>query len=130
MMAPRLRVLIVDDSGLQRQFLRSLLEEQPMDFLEAPNGAEAIAMASHHLPDIILLDIEMPVMDGIEAATRLRHDPRTADIPIIMVTSRADAEYMESAFVGGCSDYVTKPVLKPEILAKIASLSGNGMPSP
>lgn len=120
----RLRVLVADDSELQLQFEQALLADEPFDFLIARNGAEAVESARRHLPDLILLDIVMPVMDGIAAAQALRDDPATATIPIIMVTSQTEADYMENAFVGGCNDYVTKPVHKDELIAKIRSLTG------
>lgn len=120
----RLRVLVADDSELQLQFEQALLADEPFDFLVARNGAEAVESARRHLPDLILLDIVMPVMDGIAAAQALRDDPATAAIPIIMVTSQTEADYMENAFVGGCNDYVTKPVHKDELIAKIRSLTG------
>lgn len=120
----RLRVLVADDSELQLQFEQALLADEPFDFLIARNGAEAVETARRHLPDLILLDIVMPVMDGIAAAQALRDDPATATIPIIMVTSQTEADYMENAFVGGCNDYVTKPVHKDELIAKIRSLTG------
>lgn len=120
----KLRVLVVDDSELQILFEKELLADQQFDFIVARNGAEAVASARRHHPDIILLDIVMPVMNGIEAARCIRDDPLTADIPIIMVTSQTEATYMEDSFMGGCNDYVTKPVRKPELLAKIQSLTG------
>lgn len=120
----RLRVLVADDSELQLQFEQALLADEPFDFLIARNGAEAVEAARRYLPDLILLDIVMPVMDGIAAAQALRDDPATATIPIIMVTSQTEADYMENAFVGGCNDYVTKPVHKDELIAKIRSLTG------
>lgn len=120
----KLRVLLVDDSDLQILFEEELMSDQPFDFLVAHNGAEAVASARRYHPDIILLDIVMPVMNGIDAARCIRDDPQTSDIPIIMVSSQTEATYMESAFVGGCNDYVTKPVRKPELLAKIQLLTG------
>lgn len=120
----RLRVLVADDSELQLQFEQALLADEPFDFIVARNGAEAVESARRYLPDLILLDIVMPVMDGIAAAQALRDDPATATIPIIMVTSQTEADYMENAFVGGCNDYVTKPVHKDELIAKIRSLTG------
>lgn len=121
---PRLRVLLVDDSLLQQKFLQEILGNRDFEFLTADNGADGVARAREALPDIVLMDIEMPVMDGLQAAQQIRDDAATAQIPIIMVTSRGEADYMESAFVGGCNDYITKPVHRDELLAKIASLTG------
>ncbi|MFZ5756496.1 MAG: response regulator [Pseudomonadota bacterium] len=122
--ARRLRVLIVDDSDLQLQFEQMLLAREDFDCLMARNGAEAIASARAHRPDLILLDIEMPVMNGLDAVLQIRDDARTAGIPIIMVTSRSSAEYMEKAFIGGCNDYVLKPIHAAELLAKIRAVTG------
>lgn len=120
----RLRVLLVDDSLLQQKFLQEILGPRHFEFLTADNGADGVARAREALPDIVLMDIEMPVMDGLAAAQHIRDCDETALIPIIMVTSRGEADYMESAFVGGCNDYITKPVHKDELLAKITSLTG------
>lgn len=119
-----LQILLVDDSLLQQQYLQAQLDGFGFCFVTADNGAAGVDAARQHRPDLILMDIEMPLMDGLEAAQRIRDDAGTADIPIIMVTSRAEAEYMESAFVGGCNDYVTKPVHLDELLAKITALTG------
>lgn len=120
----RLRVLVVDDSLLQQRYLQELLDSRDFEFLLADNGAAGVDAALRGQPDIILMDIEMPVLDGLAAAQQIRESSDTADIPIIMVTSRGEADFMESAFVGGCNDYITKPVHQDELLAKIASLTG------
>ena len=128
MNSPRkLLVLLVDDSALQVSYARELLADQGFEFVVAANGAEAIAAARRFNPDIVLMDIEMPVMNGIDAAEAMRSQPETAKLPIIMVTSRSDAAHMEDAFVGGCNDYVTKPVHKQELLQKIRALTGVDM---
>ncbi len=119
-----LRILLVDDSLLQQLYLQELLGGFGFGFLVAADGAAGVEAALRHRPDIILMDIEMPVMDGLQAAQYIRDCPETADTPIIMVTSRAEADYMESAFAGGCNDFITKPVHQDELLAKIASLTG------
>ncbi|MCC2639484.1 MAG: response regulator receiver protein [Moraxellaceae bacterium] len=121
---PGLRILLVDDSLLQQRYLQELLAGFGFDFLLAADGAAGVEAALRHRPDIILMDIEMPVMDGLQAAQRIRECPETVDTPIVMVTSRGEADYMESAFCGGCNDYITKPVHLDELLAKIASLTG------
>lgn len=119
-----LRVLMVDDSELQLAFAQALLAEEDIELFTAHDGQEAVMCALECRPDLILMDIVMPTMSGIEAARVLRKEPVTAAIPIIMVTSQCEAEYMEDSFVGGCNDYVTKPVHKTELLAKITSLTG------
>lgn len=120
----RLLVLVVDDSELQLAFLKELLADQPFDFIVARNGVEALAAARRFRPGIVLLDIEMPLMDGIETVGALRAHADTAEVPVIMVTSRTGVDPLEGAFLGGCNEYVTKPVHKQELLVKIASLTG------
>lgn len=117
-------VLIVDDSELQIEFERALLEGENLKVSVARNGEQCLVMARKLHPDLILMDIVMPGMDGIETLQALRHYEETRDIPIIMVTSQTELDYMEGAFVGGCNDYVTKPVVRSELLAKISSLTG------
>lgn len=119
-----LKVLLVDDSSLQLEFQQALLRDQHFVFITAQDGTEALASAREHQPDIILMDVEMPQMNGIEAARQLRADPATAHIPIVMVSAQADIEIMEDAFVCGCSDYVTKPMHKADVVSKILSLTG------
>lgn len=120
----RLLVLLVDDSELQLAFVKQLLSDQPFDFVVARNGVEALAAARRFHPGIVLLDIEMPLMNGIETVVALRAHAETVDVPVIMVTSRVGVGPLEGAFVGGCNEYVTKPVHKQELLMKIVSLTG------
>jgi CheY-like chemotaxis protein len=117
-------VLIVDDSELQIEFERALLEDENLSVQVARSGEQCLVLARRLRPDLILMDIVMPGMDGIETLQALRRYEETRDIPIIMVTSQTELDYMEGAFVGGCNDYITKPVVRSELLAKISSLTG------
>lgn len=119
-----LRILVVDDSALQVEFERELLEGEKLDVMVARNGKQCLEMTRAFRPDLVLMDIVMPGMDGIETLQALRRDEVTRDIPIIMVTSQTEIDYMEGAFVGGCNDYITKPVQRDELLAKISSVTG------
>ncbi len=119
-----LTILLVDDSPMQIQYQELLLGDQGYQLLTAGDGEEAINMAEQMQPDVILMDIEMPRVNGIEAAERIRGNPLTAHIPIIMVSAQSDESSMENAFIGGCSDYVTKPMHKADVLSKIQSLTG------
>lgn len=119
-----LRILVVDDSALQVEFERELLEGEKLDVMVARNGKQCLEMTRAFRPDLVLMDIVMPGMDGIETLQALRRDEVTRDIPIIMVTSQTEMDYMEGAFVGGCNDYITKPVRRDELLAKISSVTG------
>lgn len=121
----RLKVLLVDDSTTQRDYLRYLLADQPFILLEASNGREALQRVRQYYPDIILMDIEMPEMDGVAASQELRTSNVTAGIPVIMISARTDEDNIENAFIGGCSDYITKPVHKQDLLSKIRSLTGH-----
>lgn len=116
-------VLLVDDQQTSIVFTQMLLGREAFDFVVASNGREAVEKARAIRPDLILLDIMMPEMDGITAAQVIRADPDTAAIPIIIVTTRSEVEYVERAYLGGC-EYITKPVQKDELLAKIRSAIG------
>ena len=119
-----LKILMVDDSNIQLDYQCMLLADQDFTLITASNGAEALQLALTERPDVILMDIEMPGMNGFEAARRLRLEEATAAIPIIMVSAQTELEYVEQAFLDGCSDYITKPVHKADVLAKISGLTG------
>jgi DNA-binding response OmpR family regulator len=89
------------------------------DLLTAKDGAEALKVAVKELPDLILLDVVMPKMDGFEVCRVLRGIEATRGIPIIMVTTRGEGKNVEAGFASGASDYVTKPINSAELLAKI-----------
>jgi len=117
-MATKKRILLVDDSAT------ALLMEKTMlgttyDLLTAKDGAEALKVAVKELPDLILLDVVMPKMDGFEVCRVLRGIEATRGIPIIMVTTRGEGKNVEAGFASGASDYVTKPINSAELLAKI-----------
>jgi CheY-like chemotaxis protein len=122
-MAPK-RILLVDDSSTALMMTCMVLAEGGYELITARDGTEGLAKAQEHIPDLILLDVVMPGMDGIETCKCLRQDPRTAKIPIIMVTSRGGFESLETSYVNGCNDYVIKPVDPGELLAKVRSCLG------
>ncbi len=121
-MKERKKILLVDDTDTILLFLKTLLAGQGFDFLTAKNGAEAIEKARRERPDLVLLDIFMPVMDGIEACRVMKGDPELKRIPVIIVTARSEAENVERCLDAGCDDYVFKPVRKLELLDKINRL--------
>lgn len=123
-MTDRKKLLLVDDTDTILLFLKTLLAGQGFDFLTAKNGEEAIAKARQERPDLILLDVFMPVMDGIEACRVIKGDPTLKDIPVVVVTARSEAENVEQCFDAGCDDYVFKPIRKLELLDKINRLLG------
>ena len=113
------RVLVVEDHEDNRQILRDLLGSAGFEIVEAENGEEAVTLAETSRPDVILMDIQLPVLDGYEATRRIKADPRLRSIPVIVVTSYALSGDEEKALLAGCDDYVSKPFSPRDLLAKI-----------
>ena len=120
------KVLLVDDSATVLMMERMILAAERFEIVTASNGQEAHEVAKRELPDLILMDIVMPRMSGLEACKLLRSDPATRHIPIILVTTRGEAQTMEQGYENGCNDYVTKPVNSTELLSKIRNILGAG----
>jgi CheY-like chemotaxis protein len=118
------RILLVEDNEMNRDMLSRRLSRNGHAVLLATDGQQAIDMARAEQPDIVLMDLSLPVIDGWEAARRLRGDPRTAGLRIIALTSHAMAGDRERALAAGCDDYDTKPIELPRLLGKIAGLLG------
>jgi len=114
--------LVVDDSITVRRVTQRLLERNGMRVLTAKDGVDAVSMLQEHLPDIILLDIEMPRMDGYEVAAHVRNDPRLKDIPIVMITSRVSEKHRARAIELGVDDYLGKPYQENQLLDAIEPL--------
>jgi chemosensory pili system protein ChpA (sensor histidine kinase/response regulator) len=119
-------VLVVDDSITVRRVTQRLLERNGMRVITAKDGIDALAQLQEHRPDIILLDIEMPRMDGYELATNVRSDERLKDIPIIMITSRVGAKHRARAIEIGVDDYLGKPYQEAQLLDAIEPLVRGG----
>ena len=115
-------VMVVDDSVTVRKVTSRLLERQGMDVLVAKDGVEAVAMLQERRPDIMLLDIEMPRMDGFEVARQVRHDERLNDLPIVMISSRTGEKHKEHAGALGVNKFLGKPFQENELLATIDEL--------
>ncbi len=113
------RILIVEDQEDNRAILRDLLQSVGYELVEAVNGEEALAIAVEHKPDLILMDIQLPVVDGYEATRRIKAEPALRGIPVIAVTSYALSGDEEKARAAGCDDYVTKPFSPRDLLAKV-----------
>ena len=113
------RILVVDDNETNRDILITRLEKHGYQLLQAADGEEALASAAQHSPDLILLDVEMPKLDGFEVCRRLKSDPAMSFIPIIVVTSYALSGDEAKARAAGCDAYVTKPYSPRQLLAKI-----------
>ena len=114
-------VLIVDDIPENLSLLHDALDETGYTVLVATNGESALQRARLSLPDVILLDALMPGMDGFEVARRLKADFATQHIPIVFMTGLTETEHVVAAFAAGGTDYVTKPIRPPEVLARIAA---------
>jgi DNA-binding response OmpR family regulator len=123
-MAAARKILLVDDSETILQMEQMMLRTNPYELIMARDGEEGVAKALDSKPDLILMDVVMPKMNGFEAVRRLRENPCTSDVPIVMVTSKAEAESMEAGYVCGCNDYIVKPIDRLELLAKVKNLIG------
>jgi len=121
----RKKILLVDDSSTARLLARMVLQDSTgYDVVTARDGLEGLEKAKTEKPDLILLDVMMPKMDGIETCKRLRDEPTTAGIPIIMVTTRGEEGIAEASYAYGCNEFVTKPVDPAELLAKVRNCLG------
>ena len=118
----RIFALVVDDSITVRRVTQRLLERNGMRVITAKDGIEAMALLQEHTPDVILLDIEMPRMDGYEVAAQVRNDPRLTDVPIIMITSRVGDKHRARAIELGVDDYLGKPYQESQLLDAIEPL--------
>jgi len=118
----RLFALVVDDSITVRRVTQRLLERNGMRVMTAKDGLDAIAALQDHVPDVILLDIEMPRMDGYEVASHVRNDPRLKDVPIVMITSRVGEKHRARAIELGVNDYLGKPYQEAQLLQALEPL--------
>ena len=113
------RILVIEDNEDNRQIIRDLLTSLGCELIEAVDGVQGVAMAQSHRPDLILMDIQLPEMDGYEATRQIRTVPELAHVPIIAVTSYALSGDEAKARDAGCNGYVAKPFSPRELLAKI-----------
>ena len=118
------RILLVEDNEMNRDMLSRRLVRAGHEVVFAVDGQEAIDKALAEAPDVVLMDLSLPVIDGWEATRRLRADPATAGLRIIALTSHAMAGDREKALAAGCDDYDTKPLDLPRLLGKIGALVG------
>ena len=115
-------VLVVDDELPNRLYLRKLLESRGCEVLDAEDGPSALDLAKSQQPELILADVMMPGMDGFELCGRLKQDPRTAHILVIMVTAKSKIEDIETGFELGAMDYIRKPFTMDSLLDRIKRL--------
>lgn len=118
------KILVVEDTEDNRQILRDLLGMAGYELIEAHDGAEGVVKAAEHRPDLILMDIQMPIMDGYEATRRIKADPDLKAIPVIAVTSYALSGDEDKARAAGCDDYIAKPYSPRQMLAKVRGIVG------
>ena len=118
------KLLIVDDEPENIELLTRRLTRRGFEVVGATSAEDALAKAAAEAPDVVLMDIKMPVVDGFEATRRLRADPATARIPVIALTAHAMQEDRDLATAAGADDYETKPVDLDRLLEKIAALTG------
>jgi len=113
------RILVVDDEPVNRELIRDSLEACGYAIEEAASGAEALACIAASPPDVVLLDVSMPVLDGLEVCRRLKDDPLTAPVPVIMVTAHADRRDRLAGINAGANDYLSKPIDLPDLLLRV-----------
>ena len=119
------KILLVEDNEMNRDMLSRRLIRKGYEVVVSEDGAKGVAMAASEHPDLILMDMSLPVLDGWEAARKLRQAPETAAIPIIALTAHAMAGDRNKALEAGCDDYDTKPIELPRLLEKIQRLLGS-----
>ena len=116
------KILIVEDNEMNRDMLSRRLARRGYEIVIAVDGEEGIAAAKAKNPDLILMDMSLPVIDGWEATRRLKAEPSTREIPVIGLTAHAMAGDREKVIAAGCDDYDTKPIELPRLLEKIEAL--------
>nr|WP_255600008.1 response regulator [Afifella sp. IM 167] len=120
---------MVEDNEMNRDMLTRRLVRKGYEVLTAVDGAEGLAKAASERPQIVLMDMSLPVLDGWEATRRLKADPATAGIPVIALTAHAMDSDRDEALGAGCDDYDTKPIELPRLLEKITRLLDGAAPS-
>jgi chemosensory pili system protein ChpA (sensor histidine kinase/response regulator) len=115
-------VMVVDDSITMRKVTSRVLENHSLDVMTAQDGLDAIESLHDRIPDLMLLDIEMPRMDGYELAEHVRADPRLRHIPIVMITSRAGQKHRKKARDAGANAYLTKPYQEADLVAQVSEM--------
>ena len=118
------KILLVEDNEMNRDMLSRRLVRKKYEVLAAVDGKEGVEMARLETPDLILMDMSLPVMDGWEATRRLKASPETQAIPIVALTAHAMSGDREKAMEAGCDDYDIKPIELPRLLGKIEALLG------
>jgi CheY-like chemotaxis protein len=121
------KILLVEDNEMNRDMLSRRLERKGYQILVAVDGEQGVTIACTEIPDLILMDMSLPVLDGWEATRKLKAIPATQTIPIIALTAHAMAGDREKCLAAGCDDYDTKPVEFPRLMGKIRAFLGKEM---
>jgi CheY-like chemotaxis protein len=121
-----MKILYVEDNDDNVYMLKNRLTRAGFTVLIAGDGEQGVAMATAEQPDLILMDLSLPVLDGWEATRRIKAAPGTSRIPVIAITANAMSGDKEKALAAGCDDFDTKPVDMPRLLGKITALTGSG----
>ena len=116
------KILLIEDNEMNRDMLSRRLERRGYQVVIAADGEQGVQLAQTEAPDLILMDMSLPVLDGWEATRQLKAAPETQSIPIIALTAHAMSDDREKALAAGCNDYDTKPIDFPRLLAKIQTL--------
>ena len=116
------KLLLVEDNEMNRDMLSRRLARRGYEIVVATDGSQGVAEATRHLPDLIIMDMSLPVLDGWESTRALKEQPETRSIPVLALTAHAMAGERERALEAGCNDYDTKPVDMIRLSAKIANL--------
>jgi CheY-like chemotaxis protein len=119
------KVLLVEDNEMNRDMLSRRLVRNGYDVVIAVNGQEGVEKAASERPDLILMDMSLPVLDGWEATRKLKADPNTSSIPVIALTAHAMDSDREKALAAGCDDFDTKPIELPRLLEKMKAFVAN-----
>ncbi len=120
------KILLVEDNEMNRDMLARRLQRRGYEVVIAEDGERGVSLAAAEKPDLILMDMSLPVLDGWEATRRLKADPATQPIPVIALTAHAMSTDRDRVFEAGCDDYDTKPVELPRLLEKIQRLLEGG----
>ncbi|WNG33815.1 response regulator [Archangium minus] len=120
----RKKILLVDDSNTVLLMHRMMLSGGSYELLIARNGVEAVDLALRERPDLIFMDVVMPQMDGLQACKRIRESPELQATPIIMVTTRGEPHNVQAGYASGCTEYITKPFDKSELMQKLRNHLG------
>ena len=119
------KILLVDDSSTTLMMEQMIIQRRTnYGFVTAMNGLEAVSKAEQEKPDLVLMDVVMPTMNGFEACKKMRQQSSTREVPIILVTTRGEESYVEAGFQSGCNDYITKPINSGELVKLLQSHLG------